>query len=378
MHITLQPLNKRLRYLLFSVSLLVGLLASCSDSDTPSPKPAPDPAPQEETSGFIVFNSGNQYGGVPGSLSSVFQSAGQWGSAYKLFESANQKSVGMTLQGGLIQDGLLYVLLFDSNLYRVLDAKTYKEIVSCSFPEEYGGPRSMVSDGEWNYVSMYGGYVLRAKCGEQVPEFEAVKVGPNPEGLAISGGMLFVANSDGMNYLDGYQNGKSVSVIDLKTFQVVNTVEVGLNPIVVCAGPLGSVLVLCMGDYYEHPATIWQIGKDLTAKDTAIEATIMDVSGDVLYAVNAPYGSEEIAYRSYDASTLSGLSGAFVSEGVDAPTAMKVDAESGRIILLSNHLVGGYASYSTDGYCKVYDKNGQLLYQAETGVGPYAAIPFNQ
>lgn len=374
-------LGRRLCGLLCGLSLMLGLLASCSgdnDIPDPNPQPGPDPVLQEEVSGFLVFNSGNQYGGVAGSLSSVFMIDGQWGSDYKLFEMANKKSIGMTLQGGLIQDGRLYTLLFDSNLYRVMDAKTYAEIASESFPEAYGGPRSMATDGKWNYISMYGGYVVRTLCGDQAPEFEAVKVGPNPEGLCISGDYLFVANSDGMNYMEGYQNGKSVSVIDLKTFQVAGTVEVGLNPIQVCAGPQGSALVLCMGDYYEIPATIWQVRKDLTAVNTAIEATIMDVSGDVLYAVNAPYGSDQVTYRSYDASTLNVLSEAFVGEGVDAPTALKADPESGRIILLSNHLVGGYASYSTDGYCKVYDKTGQVLYEAETGVGPYAAIPFKQ
>ncbi len=73
-----------------------------------------------------------------------------------------------------------------------------------------------------------------------------ISVGTGPEGMCIAGHELFVANS-GFNG-SGYNPGE-VTVIDLNSLQVVDTLHVAVNPQDVTADSLGHLLVACTGDY---------------------------------------------------------------------------------------------------------------------------------
>ena len=77
----------------------------------------------------------------------------------------------------------------------------------------------------------------------------AIPVGRSPEGLAVSGGRVFVANS-GFNFATfGYDPG-TVSVIDPVSNSVTATLPVGLNPQSLATAPNGEVHALCSGNYF--------------------------------------------------------------------------------------------------------------------------------
>ena len=69
-----------------------------------------------------------------------------------------------------------------------------------------------------------------------------IPVGDNPEGIAVVAGRAFVANS-------GFGSGRTVSVIDLTSLQVVKTLQVGDNPAGVYVTPYGRIYVVCAGSY---------------------------------------------------------------------------------------------------------------------------------
>jgi YVTN family beta-propeller protein len=68
---------------------------------------------------------------------------------------------------------------------------------------------------------------------------QRIAVGQNPEGLAVSNGKLYVANSGGLNFPDV---DSTVSVIDLTTHTELLKITVGKNPGGVCVDSEGDVL----------------------------------------------------------------------------------------------------------------------------------------
>ncbi|MFQ6105214.1 MAG: YncE family protein [Candidatus Glassbacteria bacterium] len=81
-----------------------------------------------------------------------------------------------------------------------------------------------------------------------------IGVGVGPEGLLVEGGLLYVANT-GVAWPE-YGDG-TVSVIDLTTESVIDTVTVGKNAQDLVMDPQGELNVICTGDYATSFGTIY-------------------------------------------------------------------------------------------------------------------------
>ena len=100
------------------------------------------------------------------------------------------------------------------------------------------------------------------------------------------------------------------------------------------------------------------------------DATFAALTADgVFYLINAPYAGDGVTYTTYDLK--SGKSAQFI-DGTDiaSPAGIGVDPEHGYVVITSYNLVGGYASYSTNGYAVQYSSKGEKMRKFETGVGP--------
>ena len=145
-------------------------------------------------------------------------------------------------------------------------------------------PRAFaVADGVV-YVTYYEGFVGKISPDDQ--SVSLCKVGPNPDGLAVAGGNLYVANSGGMSYPD-YNN--TVSVVSLATFSETSTIEVNVNPSGVEASSDGKyVYVLSFGNYADRPSKL-QVIETATGKVSDLDyASVSDGAkgpGDVLYVL---------------------------------------------------------------------------------------------
>ena len=74
------------------------------------------------------------------------------------------------------------------------------------------------------FVSYYDGYIARIDTATL--EVDAmVKVGRNPEQLAVCNGYLYVANSGGMDLNTALGCDNTVSVVNLSTFTEVEKIE---------------------------------------------------------------------------------------------------------------------------------------------------------
>lgn len=361
------------------MSMLVAVpfvLTACDKDDdpevtpTPAPPVEPDYSVDSDKQGIYIFNSGNEGKSIDGSLS--FINFSQKTVTNGVFKAKNGRSLGMTVQNGAIYNDKMYIAVYGSNTIEVVDKVTAQSIKQIKLGEIDGLPRFVLqANSFYVYVSTQTGYVLRINPENDVVD-GSLKVGPNPEEMVILGNYLYVVNSDGLNYENGYVNGKSVSKIDLTSFTEVKKIEIGINPTRIATDGT-AVYALSMGDYGATPSSIWKIDASDNATDTGISATWMAINNGVLYTINSVYNEDWTTtnyYKSYNLSDLSVKSEAFLTEEVDAPAAIAIDAEGGSIYVSSYNLAYGYASYDTDGYVNQYDLSGNLVKKYDVGVGP--------
>lgn len=349
----------RLFVLVFVLPILV---YACSEEND-----IPDPNPALVEKGTFVFNSGVEGGmSVDGSLSFVDDETGTV--TNNLFLTVNGRSLGTTVQDGIILGDNLYIAVTGSNTIEVVNKYTMESVVQIKPDAQCGRPRDIVTDGKYVYASMQTGQVARINPATNAID-KVVEVGPNPEEMAVVGDILYVVNSDGLNWEAGYVNGKSVSKVNLTTMTEEKKIAVGLNPVKISADNSGNLLVLCMGDYGANPASIWKIESNDVAVDWEIPASIMAVDGNTLYTIDAPWGATEISYKAY--STVDGTlkKEKFISQSVDSPAGLAIHPDDGRIFITSYTLVDGYASYSTPGYVAEYTSSGEFVKKADVGVG---------
>lgn len=349
----------------FISRLLVAALplsfAACSDDD------GPDHEIETVTvsNGAFIVNSGNLRNNIPGSLTFIDYATGQ--ASQDVFKAANGRVLGDTPQNAVVYGSKMYIAVYQSNLIEVVDRVSLKSLKTIPFDASEGQePRFVLAHEGKVYASMYNGYVQRIDTLSLSID-GAVKVGPNPEEMCVAGDYLYVANSDGMNYQNGYVDGCTVSKIALGSFSEEKKINVGINPTKM-ASDGNNVYVITMGDYSAaNPATLRQIVNDNTVNAIA-PATLMGASAGKLYFINAPYGASSIDYKVLDTAT--GTISAFPVSGVDSPAAIAVDPVVGDVFVTSYNMVGGYASYSTPGYVEQYKADGSLVKHYDTGVGP--------
>lgn len=352
-------LKEQLRVLALVLALPV-VFAAC-DNDDPT-----DSAPIVAQKGVFVFNSGNQGKNINGSLSFIDQKTNTV--ANDVFDAVNDRSLGSTVQDGVALGNNLYIAVSESNTIEVVNKNTLVSVTQIIPATGQGSkPRDIVTDGKYVYVSMLSGYVSRIDVSRNVID-KTVKVGPNPEEMALANGYLYVVNSDGLNYEAGYVNGKTVSKINLTNFEEEEKISVGLNPTKIVADASGNLLVLCMGDYNANPASIWKIDSSDAVKDWGKPATIIGIKDNSLYTINAPYGADVVKYTIYNTLTGAVEKDDFVATPVDSPCGIAIDANGG-IYITSYTLVGGYASYTTPGYVNEYSSNGTFVKKYDVGVG---------
>lgn len=229
-------------------------------------------------------------------------------------------------------------------------------------------PRYLAADDGKVYVSYYDGYVARIDTATL--EVDAmVKVGRNPEQIAVSNGYLYVANSGGMDYNTALGYDKTVSVVNLSTFTEVEKIEVVCNPAVVVACN-DDVFVASYGNYYDIPSTLQCISPD---GSVAIVEECSNMT-ELCYNAGRLYGF----YSSYDANwnaTVTYLSYNIADKSVDSPwiketflpSPYKVCATGGYVCVTSS-------DYMNDGDTYLYNIDGALAHTVPSGLNPVKAV----
>lgn len=180
------------------------------------------------------------------------------------------------------------------------------------------------------YVSSYAGPVgidPNARPGKVVEVdttslavTREVVVGYQPEEMVIKDGKLYVANSGGYRFPD---YDRTVSVIDLKTFQVIKTIDVAINLHRMKLDRYGRIYVSSRGDYYGTGSDVFIIDTqtDRVTGNLGIAASEMCLSGDSIYMTSVEWSyvteSNTITYALYDVKQNKIVSRNFITDGTE-------------------------------------------------------------
>jgi len=179
-----------------------------------------NPGDDERSAGVIVVSQGN-FGDANGSVSAYDPVA-------KHVRTAVISNTGSILQSAALIGDSIYLMANTGERIDVYNAETFEQTGQIV---DIISPRYMIADDSTGYVTnLYeesgtftGGKVTVIDLDLNQKSREIV-VGSNPEGLALAGDRLYVANF-------GFGEGNTVSVIDIDTEEVIDTIDVE------CDGP---------------------------------------------------------------------------------------------------------------------------------------------
>lgn len=278
------------------------------------------------------------------------------------FKAQNGRGLGDTAQD-LIQYGeKLYIAVYGESTIEVTDlkAKSIKQI------KTEGQPRALVADGGKIYISYFNGYVARLDTASLEVEAK-VKVGRNPEQLAIQNNKLYVANSGGMDYNTEAGYDKTVSVVDLASFTETKQLEVALNPCNLQVADKGIYLI-SMGNYADVPNTLQWIDTDkdeVSVVEAMPNATEMAILDNKLYAMYSQYDANWNQIISFNGLDLATQTTFDWSQEIAKPYKVST---SGALIYVTA------SDYKNNGTVYGIDDQGKVIVTVEAGLNPLKAI----
>lgn len=200
--------------------------------------------------------------------------------------------------------------VIDDNLYLMANSANRVDIFEASSLEQVGqitgviSPRYMVSEGTSAYVTNFyaaadtfsGGNVTVIDLATAMVE-DVIPVGNNPEGLAIVGGRLYVANHE-------FGAGRTLTVIDRATGTVIDTVDADCDgPRFIFADAEDDLFVFCTGQ------TILDEEFNVIGETDGAVRILDGATGEIIgrISVDGPIGAEgfgQDAFYSEEASRI--------------------------------------------------------------------------
>ena len=349
----------KINKLFLALSLTISLY-SCDNSSKDDITPA--------GSGTYILNNGNW--GSNDSNIGVYNPSGKTFTA-DAFKIANGQALGDLGQDiiGLGED--IYIAVNGSQTIFVTDTDLkIKQQINADKDGTRLSPRCFATSADKVYVTYYEGYV-----GEISGDYSVrlCPVGQNPDGIAVAGGNLYVANSGGMAY-PVYNN--TVSVVSMDAFTETSTIEVNVNPAKVeASSDEAYVYVSSFGNYADVPAKLQVIttadGKT-SDLDYASVSAIAKGGNDVLYILCGGYDENYnplpgTVYM-HDMKTNRPL-GIFVSDGTTLPEAYSISATA------DGYVYVGCSDYKNTGDVYVFTPEGKLHDKFDSqGLNPLKAF----
>ena len=258
--------------------LLLGLLtlglAACEKEETSGGN--------VQSFGALVLNEGS-FGVNNAAISALDIASGDIDNNW--FQSANNRGLGNNAQDMLLYQSKVFVTVTESNTLEAIDPAT-----GVSSQKSMGTlkPRSIAASDGKLYISCYTpACVVRVDANSLAIEDTCLLGEFHPEGIAIAQGKAFVASA----YNDAYAYDNHLYVIDLASFSVTSTIEVGLNLNRVERINDDRLIVSWTGNYADTPsgcAIVDANSLGVTAVNHGL--TKMTVANGKVYGYDAPYG----------------------------------------------------------------------------------------
>ena len=288
-----------------------------------------------------------------------------------------------------IYDGKLYVVVNVSNKVEVMDAKTTErigqiDIPNCRFIKFHEG---------YAYVTSYAGPVTINPNYEQIGYVAKINtttheqediclVGFQPDELEIVDGKIYVANSGGYMGVESTSDyERTVSVIDIASFEEEKRIDVAYNLEHIKADKRGNLWVSSRGDYEKLPSRLFYIDIELQQVTDTIDVAASNywIDDDLLYVIGTAYSHntqyEGVSYYIVDTKTREVVKQQIVTDGIDKefekPYGIMVDPETKDIYITDA------GNYVTPGVLYCFDKNGKKKWSVRVGNSPahFALLP---
>jgi YVTN family beta-propeller protein len=275
----------------------------------------------------------------------------------------NQTKLGSFGNDILVYGGKMYIVMNGSSYVAVVDKRTAQSIKQITAADG--------ADWQPRYAIPYNGKILVSAWDGTVSVIDTtslnivntVAVGANPEGLAVLGNTLYVANSGGLNY-PNYDS--TVSVVDLNTMTQTKKITVGLNPNKVAVNSSGNIFVFAWGNYNDVPAKIYEInGNSQTLVDSTSALSVGDkmlIYNDIIYLDGT--GSQPIL--TLNSNNIEGNFTNYVTDGttLQYPYGISIDAAN------NNVYVTDAINFTSPGKVYCFDNTGKLKYSFTAGISP--------
>lgn len=268
----------------------------------------------------------------------------------------------------------VYAIINVSNLVVVFDVRTARKLKEIEIPN----CRYLAFHDGKVYVSSYAGPVQIDPNAEKglVAEIDTVTlklmrkvtVGYQPEEMVVHEGKLYVANSGGYrapNY------DRTVSVVDLETFEEKKKIEVAINLYRMAIDKRGDIYVSSRGDYKNISPNLYVIDSRTDEVKQCLDIPVggMCMSGDSLYYYSVAYsmtsGGNRVTYGILDTRTKKELTDRIITDGTEKeimiPYGLAINPETKEILMsdAQNYVVSGFV------YC--FSPEGKLKWKTQGG-----------
>lgn len=348
---------------LFLALLLLGTLASCHDSKEDVD---PEVIPTVERKGMYILSEGLFNANNSALTYYDYETKTLVDDQFKV---QNERGLGDTANDIEIYGSKMYIVVNVSSTVEVVDAKTAKSIKQIDMKDNGVGrqPRFIEFYKNKAYISSFDGTIAVMDTATlEIEKF--VKVGKNPEQLAIINDKIYVANSGGLDY-PNYD--KTVSVIDIHTFTEIKKIEVEINPRIVSKDQYGNIYVISTGDYGKIKPSLAVIDSktDVLKSQELFEGGSMTIQGDIAYI--PVYGK---SIKVYNVKTKQVERENFITDGtiIKTPYGVSVDP------ITEDVFITDAKNYVTKGDVTCFDKNGVKKYSIPAGINPNHVVFINK
>lgn len=257
---------RKLYYTTLCTLLLGATTIACSDDETPELNDNGSKIELPARRAFIMYEGsmGGNNAGI-----SFYAPAKDAKFISDIYYTQNGVRMGDLANVMIEHDNSLYVVVGGSKYVTRLNSAGVEQ-ARHSFGSGEGEPRAIDAEGDYVYVTQYGGKVLKlnAQTLEVVATFEG---GDNLEGIVEEDGKLYVANAYKVEGSGNYVYNTEIMVINAATMKKEKSLTVVENP----------------EEMYEIDDMIYVLSKGNYAEIAPALQAINPRTGDVIYLTNA-------------------------------------------------------------------------------------------
>ncbi|MBN2347185.1 MAG: hypothetical protein JXJ22_00005 [Bacteroidales bacterium] len=352
---------------LLIVLLCAIALMSCEDNNTPN-------LPKGYKQGIFIVNEGS-FGQNNGSIS--YYNPDSMKMYNNLFYTVNNRPLGDVIQSMGVTDDFGYIVVNGSGKVEVVDLETFETVrdpLIVNYPRYF----LKVSDskGYLSSGSMEGKVYVIDTDNSVITD--SISVGMGPEHMILLDNYVYVANSG------GWSNDSTLSVIDVATDEVIDTIVVADGPMDLVADADNNLWVQCRGyavynwdpPYNVISETEARLVKINTSQGMAVWSAVLGNASDYTATyISMATNTDKTKILFLKPSGIFSMG----KEDVQLPSSAFILGNFSGIDVhpVSDDIYTFQSSYTANGEMKIYNSSSELQKTFEAGIGPNSAV-FNK